>query len=213
MHCFTVNAGQRKARETAETPVEDGVVWREPGFVVRATELDHGTPVLAYAFEPRARLNICLDRLDLLGLTTGPWLQELKRQYLSGHHDYLVALPNGTAATVADLADQVMLHSPGEKLVYATDFADTPDNRQRLVDLARGAHCLFCESAFMLRHSDQARRTRHLTTRACAEIANLAGVRHLLPFHFSRRYIGEVEALYRELALFCPNTVVPATSG
>jgi len=209
LRSFTVIAGEGTARETAETPVEHGVVWREPGFTIRATELEHGTPVLAYAFEPRARLNICRDRLEAMGLITGPWLQELKREYLAGRLHHLVALPNGSAATVADLADRVMLHSPGQKLVYATDFADTPENRRRLVELARDAHSLFCESAFMLRHADQAARTRHLTTRACAEIANLAGVRHLLPFHFSRRYVRDVFAVYRELSVLCPNTVMP----
>jgi ribonuclease BN (tRNA processing enzyme) len=212
LRSFTVIAGEGGARETAGTPIDDGVVWREPGFTIRATELDHGTPVLAYAFEPRARLNICRDRLRALGLTTGPWLQELKREYLAGHHDHVLRLPNGGTATVAELGARVMLHSPGQKLVYATDFADTPDNRRRLVELAGEAHSLFCESAFMLEHAEQAERTRHLTTRACAEIANLAGVRHLLPFHFSRRYIRDVGALYGELAALCPNTVVPTGS-
>lgn len=209
LRCFTVNAGEGGAVETAGTAIEGGVVWREPGFIVRATQLDHGTPVLAYAFEPRARLNICRNRLEMLGLSTGPWLQELKREYLAGHHSHVVALPNGHSATVTELAERIMLPVPGRKLVYATDFADTPENLRRMVALSRDAHSLFCEAAFMPRHSDQAHITRHLTTRACAEIANLAGVRHLLPFHFSRRYIGDVGELYRELVGLCPNTVVP----
>jgi ribonuclease BN (tRNA processing enzyme) len=213
LRCFTVVAGEGSPRENAETPVEGGVVWREPGFTIRAAELDHGTAVLAYAFEARARLNICRDRLDALGLATGPWLQELKRAYLAGDDDHLVKLPNGSAATVAELSQRVMLHSPGQKLVYATDFADTDDNRRRLIELARDAHSLFCESTFMRKHVDKARITRHLTTQACAEIANLAGVRHLLPFHFSRRYVRDVGALYQELAALCPNTVVPARVG
>jgi len=213
LRSFSVVAGEGSAEEIAETPLEGGVVWREPGFTVRATELDHGTPVLAYAFEARARLNICRDRLESLGLATGPWLQELKREYLAGHHDHVVILPNGSTATVAELSERVMLHSPGQKLVYATDFADTADNRQRVVELAREAHSLFCEAAFMLKHADKAGMTRHLTTRACAEIANIAGVRHLLPFHFSRRYVRNVGALYQELAALCPATVIPERAG
>jgi ribonucleoside-diphosphate reductase alpha chain len=209
LRCFAVNAGAGSAQETGSCAIEDGVVWREPGFTVRATQLDHGTPVLAYAFEPRARLNICRERLEQLGLGTGPWLQELKREYLAGHHTHVVALPNGASATVGELAERFMLVCPGQKLVYATDFADTADNRRRLVDLARDAHSLFCEAAFMLRHADQARLTRHLTTEACAAIANQAGVRHLLPFHFSKRYIGDLRGLYGELTTRCPNTVVP----
>ncbi|MDX1735341.1 MAG: hypothetical protein R3228_13295, partial [Halioglobus sp.] len=55
----------------------------------------------------------------------------------------------------------------------------------------------------------QAQRTGHLTTRACAEIATAAQVEHLLPFHFSRRYVRDVAAVYRELRALCPQTVVP----
>ena len=61
----------------------------------------------------------------------------------------------------------------------------------------------------MLRDRDQAKRTQHLSTKACAEIANRAEVGQLLPFHFSKRYLGDVPAVYRELAQLCPVTVVP----
>jgi len=212
LRCFQVVAGQGCAVEIGEARIDAGEVWREPGFVVRATELDHGTPVLAYAFEPRARITVCRDRLQALGLATGPWLQELKREYLAGNHTHVIVLPDGSRASVEQLQEQVLLSSPGEKLVYATDFADTPGNRDRLVELARGAHSLFCESAFTLEHEEQAHRTQHLTTRACAEIANLAGVRYLLPFHFSKRYIKDVGAVYKELGGMCGNTVIPSRS-
>lgn len=213
LRCFQVVAGQGCAVEVGDAMIDAGVVWREPGFVVRATELDHGTPVLAYAFEPRARIKVCRDRLQALGVPTGPWLQELKREYLAGNHRHVIVLPDGSRASVEQLKEQVLLSSPGEKLVYATDFADTPGNRERLVELARGAHSLFCEAAFTLEHEKQAHRTQHLTTRACAEIANLASVRHLLPFHFSKRYIKDVGAVYRELGGMCSNTVIPRHPG
>lgn len=211
LRCFRVVAGQGSAVEVDQRGIDAGVLWREAGFSVRAAELDHGTPVLAYAFEARARLNVRPDRLQALNLATGPWLQELKREYLAGNDRHGIILPDGTRRSVKQLREQLLLTSPGAKLVYATDFADTPGNRARLVELAAGAHSLFCESAFMLADEDQARRTCHLTTRACAEIADLAGVRFLLPFHFSRRYARDVDAVYRELAAFSHRTVVPST--
>jgi ribonuclease BN (tRNA processing enzyme) len=61
----------------------------------------------------------------------------------------------------------------------------------------------------MLEDSDQARRTGHLTTRACAEIANSARVEHLLPFHFSKRYIKHAADVYREIHAISPQTVLP----
>jgi ribonuclease BN (tRNA processing enzyme) len=61
----------------------------------------------------------------------------------------------------------------------------------------------------MQRDRDQAQRTQHLSTGACAEIANKAEVGQLLPFHFSKRYLRDVPAVYRELAELCPVTVIP----
>ena len=78
-----------------------------------------------------------------------------------------------------------------------------------MVGLAAGAHSLFCESSFMVKDRDQARRTRHLTTTACAEIANAAGVSHLIPFHFSKRYMKQPAAVYAEIGAICPRTVIP----
>jgi ribonuclease BN (tRNA processing enzyme) len=137
----------------------------------------------------------------------------LKEACASGRLDEIIVTPDGREHTVGELADAVLLVNDGQKLVYATDFADTPDNRQRLVSLARNAHSLFCEASFMLEDSDQAGRTAHLTTRACAEIANAAAVKQLVPFHFSRRYTTRLPEVYRELAGICPRVQLPDFIG
>ncbi len=204
-----VVAGEPGSGCVSEEPVAAGVVWREPGFLVRSTRLDHGVPVLAYALETSARIRVCRDRLQLRGWSTGPWLQALKQAWLSGETSREIALPDGSRQTAGELAPQVLLVSEGEKLVYATDLADTPANRERLVELASGAHTLFCEAPFAREHAAQASLTGHLTTTACAAIANAAGVGQLLPFHFSKRYISDAAAIYRELQERCDRTVVP----
>jgi ribonuclease BN (tRNA processing enzyme) len=61
----------------------------------------------------------------------------------------------------------------------------------------------------MMAEREQARRTQHLTTAACAEIANAAEVTHLVPFHFSKRYIKRTAEVYAELSGLCDRTVVP----
>ena len=76
-------------------------------------------------------------------------------------------------------------------------------------DLARGAQCLLCEASFLNQDRAQAERTGHLTTRACGEIAAAAGVRYLVPFHFSRRYESEPWRVYEEIAAVCPQVVIP----
>jgi ribonuclease BN (tRNA processing enzyme) len=206
---YRITAGETSAERLEDLPLEDGLLWQEPGFSVRATRLDHRTPVLAYAYEPAVQVKVRRDRLDALALQSGRWLQELKQEFLQGHPERNIALPDGTSRPVKQLRDELLLVRPGQKMVYATDFADTKENRRRLVELAQNAHSLFCEASFMLEHADQAIRTQHLTTRACAEIANAADVGQLLPFHFSKRYIKRAADVYREIHGVCDRTVLP----
>ena len=147
------------------------------------------------------------ERLRAAGLRPEPWLGVLKRALLAGDEDRPVDLPDGRRVRAGELAERFTRISPGRRLVYATDFADTEENRRRVADgLAAGADTLICEAPFLAADAGQARRTGHLTTAACAAIANRAGVRRLIPFHFSRRYADDLTPLYRELAAACPRT-------
>jgi len=206
---FRVQAGRPGCEPLEEQPAADGVLRAEPGFRVRAVTLEHVSPVLAYAFEPAPQINIRKDRLMARQLSPGPWLGELKRQLWLEAYDAPIQLPNGEVESAGALAADLVLVSPGKTLVYATDFSDSPDNRRRLAALAHNAHTLFCEATFMEADAEQAARTAHLTTRACGEIAEQAGVARLVPFHFSRRYEQDPEPLYEEIAAACSRTVVP----
>ena len=186
-----------------------GILLAEPDFQVRATTLEHVSPVLAFALEPVQQLNVRKDRLVARGLAPGPWLGKLKRHLYAGEDEARVELPDGSVEPAAALADELVLISPGKKLVYATDFSDTRENRRQLVALARGAHTFFCESTFLEEDAEQAERTAHLTTRACGEIAEEAGVARLVPFHFSRRYEQEPMRIYEEIAATFTAVAVP----
>jgi len=204
-----LQAGQGDAKPLGEVPVRDSVLIDEPGFRVRHALLDHGTPVLAYAFEQALKIQVRKERLIEGGLEPGPWLTGLKQRILKGDYGAEIDLPDGRRRTVAELAQDLTLTGPGGTLVYATDFADTPENRLRLVGLAKGAQYLLCEASFLTQDRDQAQRTGHLTARACGEIAAVAGVRYLVPFHFSRRYETEPWRIYEEIAAVCPQVVIP----
>jgi ribonuclease Z len=208
-----VQAGRAAPEALGERPTADGLLLSEPGFRVRAVTLEHVSPVLAFALEPAQQANVRKDRLLARALAPGPWLGEVKRHLHSGQREALVALPNGCAESVASLAADLILVSPGKKLVYATDFRDSEENRRRLVALARGAHTLFCEATFLEQDAMQAARTAHLTTRACAGIAREAGVARLVPFHFSRRYEDSPARIYEEIAEICPAVAVPRSMG
>ena len=97
------------------------------------------------------------------------------------------------------LRERAFRTSRGQVVAYATDAADTAENRARIVRLARGADHLFIEAVFL--HADRAlaERTRHLTARAAGEIAREAGARRVTAFHHSARYAEDPEALVREL--------------
>ncbi|MES9994369.1 MAG: Clp1/GlmU family protein [Candidatus Thiodiazotropha sp.] len=207
---FVLQAGKPGLKAVSTVPIEKGVVLDEDGFRIRAVTLDHGIPVLAYAFEPGLQINIRKDRLKLHGLEPGPWLTELKQRISMQQLESRLTLPDGNSETVRHLADEFSLITPGSKIVYATDLADSRENRESLIGLAEDAHTLFCESTFKEQDAPQARRSGHLTTKACAEIASRAGVRHLIPFHFSRRYEDAPWQVYDEIAAGCSQLVTPS---
>jgi ribonuclease Z len=206
---FAIQAGLPEVSKMDEVAVTDGIVLQESTFRVRAITVDHRTPVLAFAFEPPRQLNINKDRLIARGLAVGPWLGELKQRIADDERDAVIRLPGGQTERVGALADDLVLIAPGQKLVYATDLADTAENRERLTGLAKGAHTFFCEATFVEADADKAAGTGHLTARACGEIATAAGVEHLVPFHFSRRYEDEPERVYEEVRRVCSRVVVP----
>lgn len=206
---FVVQAGRSGAERTGEASMTDGILLEEPAFRVRAVTLDHGIPVLAFAFEQPKQLNIRKDRLTARGLPVGPWLGELKRRIAQDEWEAPICLPDGTVEPADRFADDLVLVKPGQTLAYATDLADTTDNRGRLARLASGAYTFFCEAPFVAEDADQAARTGHLTARACGEIAMAAEVEHLIPFHFSRRYENEAERVYDEVKAVCSRVVLP----
>ncbi|MGD8743505.1 MAG: MBL fold metallo-hydrolase [Granulosicoccaceae bacterium] len=208
---FALRATQPRPQLRETRAVQEGIIRAEAGFQIRAVLLDHtGTPVVAYALEPDRQINVRKDRLRARGLEPGPWLSELKQRVAGGDETVRIQLPDGSEETVQTLASELLLISPGKKLVYATDLADTPDNRERLIDLARHAHTFFCEAPFITAEAEHALRNGHLTTRASAEIANAAGVARLVPFHLSRRYQSDPQQIYDEIKEICPRVVVPA---
>ncbi|WP_416138975.1 MBL fold metallo-hydrolase [Halomonas sp. HK25] len=190
-------------RPPAPLPPRDaprGLLHQEPEFRVRAATLDHGTPVLAFSFEPDLQARVRQERVAAHGWAPGPWLGELKHRLLAGEATARITLPDGQSWRVDRLADALLLVRPGQRLVYATDLGDTPANRRRLTAFARGARVLFCEAPFLDGEREKARSTGHLTARACGEIAAAAGVARLVPFHFSRRHTGEAEEIHAEIA-------------
>lgn len=210
---FRLQAGGKEVERLGHRPAPDGLIVDDPAFAVRAATLDHGIPVLALALEQKPEHHVSREALGEMGLSPGPWVGALKYRIAQGDKDGEIALPDGRKAPLAHLSDKLIRISPGEKLVYATDVADTPTNREKLTALASRAHTFFCEAAFLASHRRLAVSTGHLTARACGEIAAEAGVQRLVPFHLSKRHNNQIEEVLDEIRKACPGVdVVSLTS-
>ena len=186
-------------RDLGPPSLRDGLVLEEE-LAVEAVAIEHSTTSLAFALREGTRVNVMRVALDALGLPVGPWLNEAKRAARSDAPDAeAIAVGDGLGVPLGLLRERVFRTTQGQVVAYATDAADTAENRTRIVRLARDADHLFIEAVFL--HADRAlaEATRHLTARAAGEIAREAGVRRVTGFHHSARYAEDPEALAREL--------------
>ncbi len=186
-------------------PIVDNVICSQPAFRVSAAILEHRTPCLGFAIEEVAHVNVWKSRLTGMGLPVGPWLRELKQAVMEGrpaHHRLRVPAGQGSSDTrempLAALSG-VLTVTPGQKIAYVTDAADTAANRTAIVSLVRNADLLFIEAAFAQADTQLAAERSHLTTAAAGTIAREAQVRRVEPFHFSARYAGQEERMLNEV--------------
>jgi ribonuclease Z len=186
--------------------IEGGVICTEPAFRVSTAVLDHHrAPCLGFAIQEVAHVNVWKSRLAELGLPVGPWLRDLKDAVVAGHPaDHPIRVPAGRGAAagrempLAALSGLLTI-TPGQKIAYVTDIADTAANRAAAAGLARDADMLFIESPFVAADAALAAARSHLTTAAAGAIARAAKVRRVEPFHFSPRYAGQETRLLNEV--------------
>ncbi len=131
---FRLQAGF--APEDAGSAPSGDIVLELGALRLRAALLDHGTPSLGFALEEAMHLNVWRTRLQERGLPTGPWLASLKdavaRNLPDDHPIPVFARASEAAGAPAQplgaLRDLVGV-TPGQRIAYLTDFADTPANR------------------------------------------------------------------------------------
>ncbi len=183
-------------RDLGDKPAPRGVVFEAEKFTVRATPLAHrDITSLSYLVEERPRLAVRPEALRAKGLTPGPWLDELKHKAAKGERD--------------ELAKEILVDRPGQRIAYVTDAADSPENRAKIIELARDVDLFICEATFTKADEDRAKETAHMPAFASAELARDARVGKLMPFHLSPRYEEAPEVIYRELLAIFPRVHVP----
>jgi ribonuclease Z len=195
-----------------------GTVWAHRAFTAHAAVLDHGIPVLGVALHETEHLSVDKDRLERLGLVTGPWLADLKlhvRRCRPGDAEIEAATAGGATRRlrIGDLAAAILTRTEGQRLAYFADLRGTPENLERAAGLARNADLLICEATFL--HADLALAAErcHLTARQAGELARAAGAKRLAPFHFSPRYQGRERELVDEAAQAFGGPVIELPAG
>lgn len=182
---------------------EGFVLAENPAYRVRYTVLDHKIPTLAFVLEESRHVNVLRTRLEERGLRVGPWLNELKRLVLAGAAPgtkLAVLREDGVGECSLGSLREVVRLVPGQRLAYVTDCAGHEANAERITALAAGADVLYIEAPFLAEDEENARRKAHLTARDAGRLARRAGVRRVVPFHFSSRYEGNGDALRAQVA-------------
>lgn len=185
----------------------DGIIWSEPSFHIRAAILDHRTPCLGLCLVENFYVNIIKEALAEFGLPVGPWINRFKQaiyEKKDPSSEFRVTWEERGVIVkeknfrLGDLVSRIAKISPGKKIGYITDVIGTEENQQKIISLIEGTDVLFIEAAFLDRDKDIARKKFHLTAKEAGLIAAKAGVKHLKLFHFSPRYMGEKEAFEKE---------------
>jgi ribonuclease Z len=213
------NRFRRQDLPGAEAP--GGLLLDDRLFRVRAEFLDHGIPSLAFRFEEGVHINVWKNRLEELGLPTGPWLSELRTRVREGAPDATPILVrwrdrNGSrekSFTLSELRARVLELVPGETVCYVTDAAWTPDNVRRITAFTAGADLLYIEAVFLEADRDHAARKKHLTAMQAGGLARSAGVRDAVPFHFSPRYMEREADLRAEFVAAWRGSASAPASG
>ena len=109
-------------------------VYEEPAFKISAAILDHGIPCLGLAIKEHFHVNINKDRLAAMRLETGPWLNGFKQALYDGRDaDSQFEVQSGNGETrrfrLGELAEQIALITPGQKIAYIADAAYSPQNQ------------------------------------------------------------------------------------
>ena len=195
-----------KRSEVKEEPWNGSVLVDEPSFTLSVAILEHRVPCLGFALKEKFHVNVRKEKLDVLKYSPGPWLNEMKESIFEDRPDdhpidvRLDGTRRGETKQIllGELKKELVMITPGQKIVYVVDTVFTEDNRKKIVDLARDADIFFCESPFLAEEESRALERRHLTSRQAGLLAREAGVKQLRTFHFSPKHSGRVDQLYRE---------------
>jgi len=178
------NNFQRIDKES--TPFDD-IILKDPLFTIRAIQLDHQTPCLAFSIGEEFHININKASLEAKGLPVGPWLSDLKKaiRECSPADTYFVI--SHKRYSLEELRDVAQI-TKGQKISYVTDIAMHDNNIKKIIEFVRNSDTLYCEAYFLEEDRERALERFHLTAKVTGMIARKARVKRLVAMHFSPKY-------------------------
>lgn len=206
---FSYEAREAFSRQhTHETKnYRDYIILEDTHYLIKAFLMDHMIDSVAYLVQEKPKLNIQVSKLKELGLTPGPWLQELKNPRVPDESDIVIG---SKGYLLGKLRSNLMTETPGDSIAYLTDFRMTESAQELLAEQLKGVMTAVCESQY--RHADLhlAEKHYHTTAIQVAEIAKQAGVGKLILFHLSDRYTAEEHReILEEARTVFPDTFFP----
>jgi ribonuclease Z len=189
-----------------QEPFVDGMIVDDPAFTLRTAILEHRVPCLGFALEEKPHVNIDKDKLELMKVEPGPWLNELKQSVLRDDSEStLIEVPFKESdglrkenIPLGQLKNELVEIFPGQKIGYVVDTVFNDRNRKKIVKLVGSADVFFCESPFLADEEERGQARYHLTSRQAGILAREAGVKQLQVFHFSSRHKDCREQFYNE---------------
>ncbi len=185
----------------------EGLLLKEPAFCIKSIILDHRIPCLAFSIIEDFHVNINKEKLRILNLPVGPWLNRFKAEIYrdkDAEMDFLVTWEQGgkiikeERISFQSLIKEIAIITPGQKITYVTDVRGDKENIEKIVEFSEASDILFIEAPFLHRDNELAIKKSHLTAKQAGMIAKMAKVKRFEIFHFSPRYHENPEELKKE---------------
>jgi len=173
-------------------------------FSVQAILLNHGIESAGYAVLEPTRWNIDTTALQEHQIAPGPWLKMLK----DFSQDPGTSIAIGTTTySLGWLREKLLKSTPGESLVYLTDFILDDETQKKLITWIPQNSVIICESQYSNKDLELAQKNFHLTNTQAAHLALQSNAQKLFLIHISQRYgILDMENILKEARSIFPST-------
>lgn len=173
--------------------VQEGIVFEDEQFIVRAMPLQHVIECFGYRVEQKSLPGeLLIDQAQQLGVPKGPLLGQLK----AGHD---VTLADGTVVYSKDVTN------PPQPGFIVTILGDTKFC-ENAVALAENADIVVHEATFDHATIELAAQYGHATNTEAAQVAKQANAKHLILNHISARFLAnDLVPFLDEAAQLFPN--------